>query len=194
MLQALDQLRQLRSLNSRAIGRATPWSRAGREFLMDRAGFWMTGDWSRGELNAWGMKAGTDYGCTTVPGTEGAFLFQVDALGAFDKGPDVAAWQRLMAAQLVEPGLQRAYNRAKGSVPVRADVPAAGSDPAENATWLALHDTKVEKLPGLSHRVGMDGLRAETMGLLLSDFVRDARQPAHEVWRQMQRLNRGAVA
>lgn len=194
VLQALDQLRQLRALNSRAIGRATPWSRAGREFLMDRAGFWMMGDWSRGELNAWGMKAGTDYGCTTVPGTEGVYLFQVDALGAFDKSPEVAVWQRLLAARLVEPELQRAYNRVKGSVPVRADVPATGLDPAETATWQALRETKVEKLPGLLHRVGMDGLRAETMSLLLSDFMRDPKQPAHEVWLQMQRLNREVVS
>ncbi|MFP8778891.1 ABC transporter substrate-binding protein [Hydrogenophaga sp. RWCD_12] len=194
VLQALDHLRYLRSLNTRAAGRAPSWSRAGREFLLDRAGLWLTGDWSRGELNAWGMKAGTDYGCTTVPGTEGTFLFLVDALGVFDKGADVAPWQRALAAHLVEPALQRAYNRAKGSVPVRTDVSAAGLDVAEAATWQALHDARVDKLPGLSHRLGMDGLRAETMAVLLAGFVRDPRRPAQEVWQQMVRLNREPLA
>lgn len=194
VLQALDHLRHLRSLNSRALGRVTPWARAGREFLLDRAGLWLMGDWSRGELNAWGMKAGTDYACTTVPGTEHTFLFHVDALGAFDKGPEVAPRQRALAERLLDPALQRAFNRAKGSVPVRADMSVVGLDVAEAATWQALSDPRIEKLAGLSHRLGMDGLRAETMGALLGDFVRDPRRPAQEVWQQMVRLTREPVA
>lgn len=195
VLQALDHLRHLRSLNASTKAEASPWSRAGRAFLMGRAGMWLGGDWSRAELNAWGLRAGVDYACTTMPGTENRFLYAVDCLGAFDKGREVQPLQQSLATRLLEPDVQQAYNRAKGSVPVRADVALGATlDPAERSTWQALRDDRVTKLAGLGQLWGMGGMRADTVATLLQDFVRNPEWPAQSAWLQLARLNREGLS
>ncbi|MBL8389161.1 MAG: carbohydrate ABC transporter substrate-binding protein [Hydrogenophaga sp.] len=194
VLQALEHLRQLRALCPRSAGRALAWPLAGREFLLGRAGMWLSGDWARGELNAWGMRAGLDYGCVAVPGTEATYLYLVDGLAAFDRGPSTSPDLARLASILTEPALQRSFNRAKGSMGVRADVPDAPGDPAEAATLRDFQDPRIEKLPGLAHGLGLNGRRAEQTAELLAAFVRDTRRPPVGTWAELVRLNRGASA
>lgn len=192
--QALDHLRHLRSLFPRPTGGAPTWPQAGREFLLGRAGMWVTGDWARGELEAWGLRPGVDFRAAAVPGTEQAFVFSVDLLAAFVREGRSVQSVRGMAAELARADVQRVFSRAKGALPAAGEPALEPSDPVGAGIWQAFQDERVMKLPGLSHWLGMEGLRKELTGELLAAFVRDPKRSTLEVWEQLVRLNRGVVA
>ena len=87
------------------------------------AGGQIHGDWAQGEFQVAGQVAGEDYTC--LPGlgyrevldTGGdAFYFPVQ------DDPDVEAAQKELAALLVSPEVQVAFNLKKGSLPIRGDI------------------------------------------------------------------------
>ena len=99
------------------------WNLATNLVITGKAGGQIHGDWAQGEFSVAGSVAGTDYSC--LPGlgereildTGGdAFYFpaQDDA--------DVEAAQKELAALLVSPPVQVAFNLKKGSLPIRGDI------------------------------------------------------------------------
>ena len=99
------------------------WNLATNLVITGKAGGQIHGDWAQGEFSVAGSVAGTDYSC--LPGlgereildTGGdAFYFpaQDDA--------DVEAAQKELAALLVSPAVQVAFNLKKGSLPIRGDI------------------------------------------------------------------------
>ena len=99
------------------------WNLATNMVITGQAGGQMMGDWAQGEFQIAGQVAGEDYEC--LPGlglnevldTGGdAFYFPVI------DDEETRAAQLEMAAMLVSPEVQVAFNLAKGSLPVRGDV------------------------------------------------------------------------
>jgi glucose/mannose transport system substrate-binding protein len=99
------------------------WNQATNLVITGAAGGQIMGDWAQGEFAVAGQVAGTDYTC--LPGlgvnrildTGGdAFYFPVN------EDPEVTAAQMRLAAQLVSPEVQVAFNLRKGSLPIRGDV------------------------------------------------------------------------
>lgn len=99
------------------------WNQATNMVITGQAGGQIMGDWAQGEFQVAGQVAGEDYTC--LPGlgvneildTGGdAFYFPVQ------DDPDVEAAQKELAAMLLSPDVQVAFNLAKGSLPVRGDV------------------------------------------------------------------------
>ena len=54
--------------------------------------------------------------------------------------PDVEAAQKRLAALLISPEVQVAFNNAKGSMPVRADVDMSTADPCMQKSLKAVED------------------------------------------------------
>jgi glucose/mannose transport system substrate-binding protein len=107
-----------------AIGsNVNDWNQATNLVITGKAGGQIHGDWAQGEFQVAGQVAGEDYSC--LPGlgnreildTGGdAFYFPVsDELG-------VEAAQKELAALLVSPAVQVAFNLKKGSLPIRGDI------------------------------------------------------------------------
>ena len=99
------------------------WNLATNMVITGQAGGQLMGDWAQGEFQIAGQVAGEDYEC--LPGlglnevldTGGdAFYFPVI------DDEETRAAQLEMAAMLVSPEVQVAFNLAKGSLPVRGDV------------------------------------------------------------------------
>jgi glucose/mannose transport system substrate-binding protein len=99
------------------------WNQATNLVITGAAGGQIMGDWAQGEFAVAGQTAGVDYTC--LPGlgvnkildTGGdAFYFPVNS------DPEITAAQMRLAALLVSPEVQVAFNLKKGSLPIRADV------------------------------------------------------------------------
>ena len=91
--------------------------------ITGQAGGQIHGDWAQGEFQVAGQVAGEDYTC--LPGlgyrevldTGGdAFYFPVQ------DDADIEAAQKELAALLVSPEVQVAFNLKKGSLPIRGDI------------------------------------------------------------------------
>ncbi len=105
------------------------WNQATNLVITDMAAGQIMGDWAQGEFQVAGEVAGTDYTC--LPGlgvnkflsTGGdAFYFPVN------KDPEITAAQKRLAALLVTPEVQVAFNLKKGSLPIRGDVDLAAAN------------------------------------------------------------------
>ncbi len=84
----------------------------------NKAAMQIMGDWAKGEFLAGNLKLGQDFGCAPSPGTDGALIVTVDvfAFPKIDTAPAIAARDKL-AAMMMDPAVQVAFNRAKGAVP-----------------------------------------------------------------------------
>ena len=99
------------------------WNDATNLVITGKAGGQIMGDWAQGEFAVAEQVAGEDYSClpglgtTEVLGTGGdAFYFPVLS------DPEQQAAQAELAALMLKPETQVAFNLKKGSLPVRGDI------------------------------------------------------------------------
>lgn len=99
------------------------WNEATNMVITGQAGGQIMGDWAQGEFAVAELTAGEDYSClpglgvTAALGTGGdAFYFPVLS------DPEKQEAQAELAATLLKPETQVAFNLKKGSLPVRGDV------------------------------------------------------------------------
>jgi glucose/mannose transport system substrate-binding protein len=99
------------------------WNQATNLVLTGEAGGQIMGDWAQGEFAVAGKVAGTDYTC--LPGlglnkylSTGGDAFYFPKL----KDADKEAAQKRLAALIVSPEVQVAFNLKKGSLPIRGDI------------------------------------------------------------------------
>ena len=99
------------------------WNLATAAVINDTAAAQIMGDWAQGEFAVAGEVEGEDYTClaglgeTAILSTGGdAFYFPVTG------DPEIEAAQKELAALLLTPEVQVAFNSAKGSLPIRGDV------------------------------------------------------------------------
>lgn len=99
------------------------WNQATNLVITGEAGGQIMGDWAQGEFAVAGLVAGTDYTC--LPGlgvneylSTGGDAFYFPKL----KDADQEAAQKRLAAIIVSPEAQVAFNLKKGSLPIRGDV------------------------------------------------------------------------
>ncbi|MCE1235655.1 MAG: ABC transporter substrate-binding protein [Hyphomicrobiales bacterium] len=126
MRAVFERLGRLRGdLDRNRLGR--DWNVATAMVLDGRAAFQIMGDWAKGEITATGRRPGVDILCLPLPG-EG-FDFTVDAFAFFaGEGAGDAAGRETLAATIMSPAVQARFNRLKGSIPARTDVPLEGFD------------------------------------------------------------------
>jgi glucose/mannose transport system substrate-binding protein len=118
VFEAVDVARKLG-----AKSKVQDWNQATNMVITGEAGGQLMGDWAQGEFQVAGQVAGKDYTC--LPGlgvnkildTGGdAFYFPVN------DDPEITAAQKRMAATLISPEVQVAFNLKKGSLPIRGDI------------------------------------------------------------------------
>lgn len=121
MVKVFDQMRKIRGyVDPNFSGR--DWNLATAMVLKGEAGMQLMGDWAKGEIVKANLKPGVDILCVAAPGTEGAFLFNTDFFAMFPVGEDKVAGQHKLAASVMSPAFQEAFNLVKGSIPARTDV------------------------------------------------------------------------
>jgi glucose/mannose transport system substrate-binding protein len=99
------------------------WNDATALLISGKAGFQIMGDWAKGEFSAAGQKPGVQFGCIPGFGPKAPYLIQGDVF-VFPKSnkPAVVQAQKLLAATITTPATQLAFNKLKGSLPMRPDV------------------------------------------------------------------------
>lgn len=99
------------------------WNQATNLVITDQAAGQIMGDWAQGEFQVAGEVAGTDYTCLPGMGLNAYISTGGDAF-YFPKldDPEKEAAQKRLAALLVSPEVQVAFNLKKGSLPIRGDV------------------------------------------------------------------------
>ncbi|MFM2388799.1 MAG: hypothetical protein RLZZ437_354 [Pseudomonadota bacterium] len=105
------------------------WNQATNLVITDAAAGQIMGDWAQGEFQVAGEVAGTDYTCLPGMGMNQYISTGGDAF-YFPKLDDPAKEeaQKRLAALLVSPELQVAFNLKKGSLPIRGDVDLAAAN------------------------------------------------------------------
>lgn len=99
------------------------WNQATSLVITDEAAGQIMGDWAQGEFQVAGEVAGTDYTCLPGLGLNAYLSTGGDAF-YFPKldDPEKEAAQKRLAALMVSPEVQVAFNLKKGSLPIRGDV------------------------------------------------------------------------
>lgn len=122
MLKALGILRQL-SAFAEPVRAGKTWADATLSVGRGRAGMQFMGDWAKGELTEAGLAADKDFRCTLAPGTESVYFVVVDAFAfPITNNEQDRRSQLLFARQVMKTDNQLAFNRIKGSIPVRTDI------------------------------------------------------------------------
>jgi glucose/mannose transport system substrate-binding protein len=113
--QRFDQLRQY--LDPNFSGR--DWNLASAMVIKGDAAFQMMGDWAKGEFLNAKQVPGVDFVAFRTPGT---VLFNSDQFVFFKVDASKRDAQHKLAAAVLEPSFQIAFNLKKGSVPSRTDI------------------------------------------------------------------------
>ncbi len=121
MKEAFDRMSFIRAnVDENFSGR--DWNLATAMVINGEAGFQMMGDWAKGEFLNAGKVPGEDFLCFRFPGTQNQVTFNADQFMMFDQGGSVSEEQAALAAAILSPSFQSAFNVVKGSVPARTDV------------------------------------------------------------------------
>ena len=100
---------------------ALTWDQATRKLAAGGCAFESMNDSAYGELAVDGAKDGTDFGYMHYPGTDNLFLTVVDTFVMAKHAKDLQNAQAFLAT-IATASTQRAFNKQKGSVPLRSDV------------------------------------------------------------------------
>lgn len=100
---------------------ALTWDQAVKRMADGGCGFNTMGDWAYGELLKLGRKDGEDFGHVAFPGSDDVFVTVGDVFVASASSGDPDLVKKWMAS-IGGKESQLAFNKAKGSTPVRTDV------------------------------------------------------------------------
>lgn len=122
MVQALTDLKKIATYMD-PDGKGQDWNLEAAKVINGKAGMQIMGDWAKSEWTLAKKTAGKDYQCVPFPGTDKAFLYNIDSLVVFkqnDKG--TAAGQEDIARNVMGQDFQKVFSINKGSIPVRNDM------------------------------------------------------------------------
>ncbi|RJE78959.1 ABC transporter substrate-binding protein [Paracoccus sp. JM45] len=104
-------------------GNVQDWNQATNMVITGAAGGQIMGDWAQGEFQIAGQKAGDEYECLPGLGVSAMLDTAGDAFYfPLNKDPEITAAQKELAALMMSPEVQVAFNLKKGSLPVRGDI------------------------------------------------------------------------
>jgi glucose/mannose transport system substrate-binding protein len=181
---ALTRLRWLRNLSG-DTPRELAWTDATLAVLEESAAMVIMGDWAKGELMAWGASPERDFGCAAVPGTHKMHLYSVDTLAMLWNSQKRTSAQEKLAELVASPNIQLAYNRVKGSVPVRTDVDTANLDSCARDSWTTFATSGNALVPSLAHRMAADEATKDAVAQVLWRFLISPPMSAKEAQRRL---------
>nr|WP_316644095.1 ABC transporter substrate-binding protein [uncultured Roseateles sp.] len=171
-----------------------PWTELVADFAAGRSAMLIMGDWARGELGTLGLEGGRDFECRAVPGTAQAHLYSIDTLAMLAGNYAAQAEQEKMAELLGSAALQLGYNRIKGSVPVRRDVPVDELDICAQYSFRLFANPTTPRVPSLVHRMAFDEVGKSAIIETVHRFALDLSQTPAAAQRRLQGLLRALGA
>jgi glucose/mannose transport system substrate-binding protein len=126
-------------VNTNAGDSTLGWTDAASMMTSGHAGMFLHGDWAKGYYTQLGQPAGVDFGVVGAPGAADMFWYDLDTFAMPQGSPDPSGAMDFLTT-IASVGGQVAFNRLKGSSPVRTDVPLAQFDSEARATLQDLQD------------------------------------------------------
>ena len=127
MKEAFDRMTVIRGfVDDNFSGRE--WNLASAMVINGDAAFQFMGDWAKGEFLNAGKVPDQDFLCFRFPGTQDQVTFNSDVFVMFDQSGQISPEQEALAKAIMAPEFQAAFNKVKGSVPARTDVPVEDFD------------------------------------------------------------------
>jgi glucose/mannose transport system substrate-binding protein len=118
VFKALDDARKMAAKSN-----VQDWNQATNMVITGQAGGQIMGDWAQGEFQIANQVAGKDYTCLPGLGVNEMISTNGDAFYfPLVEDEETSAAQDVLAATLLKPETQVAFNLKKGSLPVRGDV------------------------------------------------------------------------
>lgn len=170
---ALRQFGQLLDYADPASGGLT-WDQATKKLAQGQCAVLSFNDSAYGELVTDGATEGTDFGAIAFPGTDASYLAVVDTFVAGNgakNGKNALDFLTVIGTATTE----AAFNKVKGSAPLRTDVDVSGLSPYEQSAAKSLRQGKV--LLSIVHGEAMSPSFQQGFYDAVSAFVdgRDAR-------------------
>jgi glucose/mannose transport system substrate-binding protein len=178
VLAVLKRLKSLKQFSDDGYANRN-WNDTTNLVIQGKAGLQIMGDWARGEFAAAGMTGVKDFGCMIGLNEDKPIVSTDGDVFVFPKLSDPAkeAAQKRLAAILISPTIQVAFNNFKGSMPVRADVDMATADPCMQKALKAVDDpTKIAT--GVQRFITED--TTNEINSLISQFWSDDKMTAEQ--------------
>ncbi|RQP21761.1 ABC transporter substrate-binding protein [Piscinibacter terrae] len=189
--EALKVFRRLKSYTDGAAANDRNWNAATAMVVNNKAAMQFMGDWAKGEFFAAGKAADRDFLCIAPPGTQRSFLFIVDSFAVFKKGADEAtAAQKTLARLIMTPSFQQAFNLAKGSVPLSANVDMAKFDVCgqQSSAYFVATSMVDTLVPSVAFHMALPVEQETALKNLVSEFWSNDAMPVAEAVRRIQRI------
>lgn len=167
---ALARMQALRAISAPGFAES-PWTDGARKLHEGRAAMLIMGDWAGGELLAWGADPQRDFGCTSVPSTQGMHLYSVDTLAMLVNNRHGTAKLEKAAEAIVNTTTQKSYNQAKGSIPVLQDTKPESLNACARDSWDNFAPQSTRHLPSLAHRMAADDATKDAVAQILWRFL-----------------------
>ena len=178
------------------VDRGSPgrgWSEATRMLIRGEAAFQFMGDWAKSEMRRAGLEPGERIGCELAPAGEPLYIMAVEAFAlAASKERTASNAHRVFSAVAFDPGVQGEFNRLRGSIPARIDVPGDGFDTCAQFAMQVIKDPAAQLIStglfglsggmsgavddAISHFWNTPEMDAEQGRLLFHDTVRAFRK------------------
>jgi glucose/mannose transport system substrate-binding protein len=157
----------------------------------NKAAMQIVGDWAKGEFIAAGQTPGREFGCTLAPGNAGYYIAVIDVL-AFPatKGQEQAAARDKLAATVMDPKVQAAFNMQKGSLPARRDASLPQMDMCSSIGAKIIAEQPQNLMPNIGAAYNADA--EGQMGDLMLRFWTNARMTPAEAVRELSGIVAGA--
>jgi glucose/mannose transport system substrate-binding protein len=143
-LRILDEL-LTHYVNADAGEEGFGWMNAAQAVMNGDAAMYIHGDWAKGYLVQLGANPDTDIGVVAAPGTQELFLYNIDVFSMPRHAPNEMGAKAFLST-IATRTAQAAFNRIKGSSPIRTDVVIEELDSLGRDTMRELLAAKVRLL------------------------------------------------
>jgi glucose/mannose transport system substrate-binding protein len=175
--QVADALKRFEQVVSHADPNAggLTWDQAAKKLATGGCAFLSMNDSVYGELVAAGAKEGTDFGYVDYPGTAGTYLAIVDTFVVSKDSKDGINAMKFLHT-VADPKVSLAFNKAKGSVPVRKDVDVASLPAYQRQASTSLWSDQI--LMSITHGELMSSAFQQAVYDAVATFVQSKSQKA----------------
>lgn len=127
--------------NTNASDSSLAWTDAAAMMSNGQAAMFAHGDWAKGYYVQLGQTPGVDFGVVGAPGAADMFWYDLDTF-AMPQGSPYPTGAMDFLTTIGSIAGQVAFNRLKGSSPIRTDVPLDQFDSEARVTWQDLQNAR----------------------------------------------------
>ncbi|MET0349004.1 MAG: ABC transporter substrate-binding protein [Rhizobacter sp.] len=174
-----------------SVGR--DWNKATAMVMKGEAAIQFMGDWAKGEFRAAGQVPGKEFLCIPTPGTERAYIFNIDSFALFQlKDPTAMVAQSAFVSTVMSPGFQEIFNLSKGSIPAVTGGDRKGFDRCsqESSAHFVASSLMKTAVPSVSSGMVQNTEMEGSMKQAVADFWNDDRVSAEATMGRLAALSR----